>query len=202
MWPPTKARRAFLSKDGIAVSISIVALLVSMTNSYFSFFRRIDDVRVVLKTDLPSILRDDSGAVIPDFGVRVTFVNAGTRTAAVLQVLLVIQQAKASDGERRRTSCDDTIVGYFYDFEPVVIKPGEIVTTFVKLVKGYSSLNNVDDDTEVFVSCMRFGTVNPDSDEQVKDIPIASQDAGSLNVIWEGSAKQPIAIMEGSRWWP
>jgi hypothetical protein len=149
------------------------------------FFRQIDDVRIVLNPDLPAIVRDHSGAVVPELSDPVTFINAGTRTAAVLLVGLVVQQAKASDGERDRTSCDNTTVGYFYDLQPFVLKAGEIVTKDLELLKGYSYLYDIDDNAEIFVICMRFTTVNPDSDEQVKDVPIASQDAGSLNVIWE-----------------
>jgi hypothetical protein len=175
------------SKDLITVSLSLLALTVSIGTAYWTIIRQLDDMRLVIDGSTAITLDQNTAAVSPfstnvghfaDTGsLRIvtnavfTFVNLGNRPAAVTSILLWINQPP---DEEKREPCEDTgpFIWVRLDIDPFVVKPGEISTqpfTFPKKSSEYfARLSRANLDKEHFLVefCGTFNVVTP-ADEKV-----------------------------------
>lgn len=134
-------------KDFIAISISFVALIVSLTSAYFTLFWAKDDITVALGLYPGLFLSgqitvDDSKPSAAMLGVSpeqtFTFINNGTRPASIVSISFFIQSVRKLDKKKRDCSnIDDKNIidmqSQDYSLEPFSIKPGEIAIRKIRL---------------------------------------------------------------------
>ena len=119
-------KSALTLKDWISLTFSSIALVVSLITAYLNTIRQIDDVRLVLG-ELPFIWQKKKHVVITGHQ-ELTLINSGNRSAAITRAALLVVRPLTG---ARATDCDfDTVRVVFsidYDFDPLVLKAGEIV---------------------------------------------------------------------------
>jgi len=166
-------------KDWIAICLSSLALSVSVISAYFNFFREIDDVRLILGDQRPLSILSVKGA---NLRVGATYnlllMNAGNRTAAITDLDFVIHQPR----KHSSNSCDSSYA-LFFSFDPIIIKPGEMITKTVDLKKLPMDKSTSDflevpvgdpqDDVYFFTGCLRFTIATPSILKDKIIIPVA-----------------------------
>src|SRR6266404_6005130 len=116
-------------KEWLPLPFSIIAILISSTQYYFTILQQVDELRIVREPFL-LLLPDHTKAIahLPH-DIRITFINSGNRAMAVMNVLLEIgTEAKSTTGPDK---CDGLALAA--GFEPFVIKEKEIVRKESKL---------------------------------------------------------------------
>lgn len=152
--------RTLETKDRITISISLAALFISGLTAYFSFFRQYDEVSVVVEQH--PILELYSKEKVAIYGDSVlAFMNTGNRPAAIIDVTVVANQNQDEDS-LGSGPCQLGTDRFATTFEPLVLKPGDLVLKTIKL-KPYAN-------AEVRQGMILFpATGKPESD---KDAPI------------------------------
>jgi hypothetical protein len=158
-------------KDYLTLIISTAALFVSLITAYFTF-RHIDDVRMILPdmNDLAIRMKIAEDRLSVAASQNITFINSGNRAAAITRVVLM----KFGPFEGDETKCQVNMDTLNYDFEPVVIKPGEILMRKVKLsdtqqssvVSSKDGILPFDSNTikpAMFLFCLSINIETPDS---------------------------------------
>lgn len=105
-----------------------LALMLSGFSAYFTVIRKADELGVIVR-DTPIVVRTlptDDLAVI-NFQQDLSFTNAGNRPAAITNIALLIWTPERK--EERCPSDSEPKRSYDYDFQSVVVRPGDIVTT-------------------------------------------------------------------------
>lgn len=121
-------------RDWAAISISVLSLIVSCLSFYFTTLLQTDDIRVVID-GAPYLSADDDGSLLIEGQVKLTWVNSGNRTAAILSVAAIGR--KLGEGERVNPKCEgENWNGFELGFEPFVLKPGEIISQHSKGLFG------------------------------------------------------------------
>jgi hypothetical protein len=117
-------------KDVIGFAISIAAFLISLYSLYATN-RKVDQLGVIFADDVPLIdIHTDGQFNIVKPTATATFVNSGTRYAAVVGVRFVVEQFEELSW-RPCEHAGSTILTF--EVEPFVIKPNEIVAKYLKL---------------------------------------------------------------------
>lgn len=113
-------------KDWISITLSILALTVSLGSTYFTIFRETDDLRVIINV-LPMLSEKDNRTTLYD-DQDLTFINSGNRAAAVTRVALFVSKPLSQEDQNACTSIQmHTVFVVEYAFEPFVLRPGEIM---------------------------------------------------------------------------
>lgn len=119
--PPTPgAQRAGLF-------FSFAALIVSLISLYFSALFQQNDVRFVID-EAPKVRLDlqTRELEVVDRELNLTLINAGNRTVAITEVLLIFSQH--NQGPRREYECYGQYDVFAYGGVPFAIKPGDVLT--------------------------------------------------------------------------
>jgi hypothetical protein len=131
--PPKKTPKSIDWSKWIGSPVAWLALLLSSLTAYTTYFRKADDVRVIIDTFPYLAIRTATrrhadqlySALVPhDF----VFINSGNREAIILDIMLHIWFApvreKVSQDCRRPPTLEFKLR---YEFSPLVIKPGEMI---------------------------------------------------------------------------
>jgi hypothetical protein len=113
----TKSRR-----DWIALTVSLVSLLVSGLTAYFNVLLQQDDIRIVVDR-MPDMSRDQKGVMFASNGVQLTLINVGNRAAVVTKLLAVAYQRDAENGSRECKNPRDKApfpIPFLNDFKPLL----------------------------------------------------------------------------------
>ncbi len=115
-------------KDWLTVTLSLLALLISLTTAYFNIILTKDDIRVIASE--PILIVDGKGVPAVLGTQQITFFNLGNRSAVVRLVSFIFKKPSEQPSEDRAISqCNEETqqseLGY--DFEPFVIEPGKVV---------------------------------------------------------------------------
>jgi len=113
------------AKDYLTIGISIAALLVALTTSFFSVVWQLDDVRVVIG-ETPSVYLNEANEVVLEGSQTITFINSGNRQAAItrFQVHAIPLVGPINDKETCENPWGPLIP---FVFKRMVLKPSEIV---------------------------------------------------------------------------
>ena len=129
------------AKDWLTLTISCVALFVAVTTATFNVVLQLDDVRVVIGKH-PIATITDEGAVGLTGNQEFTFINSGTRAAAITSVGGMVFPLKNEDDPYR--DCNPPIgdgenippargwMPIGLDAIPLVLKPGDISVVAAK----------------------------------------------------------------------
>jgi hypothetical protein len=115
------------SREGIALLISIIALLISAGSFYFDKIRLIDDIRVLqVERNIDARLSSDGTQLeLKKLDVSVIYMNLGNQESAILDASLSVALS-------RETQCHDItlansfVLHFDMKMDPVVLKPSEL----------------------------------------------------------------------------
>ena len=183
-----KSVRASILKDFAPIVIASLAFLLSIGQAYYTVVRQKDDVRAVV-TQFPYAVTDSTAHSIAVEGAgTLTFANTGNISDAILLAALTIVQPATLDTTVEKELCSDVHVQVNYDFEPIVLKPGEIVTRRIERfrevdevpgiigkdgkVRAQLSPNNFSRDRAFVRFCWQFVVLARDGMYKTREIPI------------------------------
>jgi hypothetical protein len=124
-----------------AAALLIAAMMAAAPGSQAEepAVKNADDLQVVV-SESPDIRRKGGTIKLPkleiDANQMLTFVNAGTQSAAIVSVKLLVVDAPP---DADCVNWSEKTMGaqfYPYEFEPLVLRPGEIVVRKVRLKRG------------------------------------------------------------------
>jgi hypothetical protein len=130
-----KTKQGLELKDYLTIAVSLLAFLVSAGSAYFSIVRTEEAVSLISDKEPFAIIADEQTLVItPNRDGEVAFVNSGNRSAIISSIVVFYIQPQGTD---ERKCPDDTGINILTDFEPTVLKPGEIIVKKFKLTKAW-----------------------------------------------------------------
>jgi hypothetical protein len=118
----------------LPIGLSVAAFCLSLFSFYTTGLRVTDDLRVVVgSTPLPAPDFEGKRFILHPETAQYVFINAGTRSAIISGIQLAFaqpQQGKAlpEDGCQMEQTYEAN-----FPVEPLVVKPGEMISTDVKL---------------------------------------------------------------------
>jgi hypothetical protein len=124
---------SFTPKDWIAITISILALVVSAGSAYYNVIQKLE--RVSLSVQFAPMLSKKGNVLTPrDEETYAVFINSGNRPATIvnLEVLFVQHRDRLEFNCYPEIPYDEQII-YRTDLKPFVLKENEIVVKTVKL---------------------------------------------------------------------
>jgi hypothetical protein len=134
--PPTAGEKTKAAiKDWIAISLSVLALFISLITAYFNLVRQIDDLSTIIEGyPLPGVATDPARLIVSG-EISVLFINSGNRPSAISGIGYHVEQWPDSphDGSE---SCYINSVSFDTDHQPIVVKQNEIVAAKVRLKRG------------------------------------------------------------------
>ncbi len=132
--------RTLAPKDWITISISFLALGVSILTAYFSFFQQFDEVSVVVE-NFPYLELYSKEKVSISGGGKIVLMNTGNRPAAILEVEVITNQHVNEDSDF--PPCSGIGERFQTTFEPLILKPGDLVLKEFKLKPSeYDEIKN------------------------------------------------------------
>jgi hypothetical protein len=187
-------------KDFASPFIAAVAVIITALTVYWNY-RVIDDLRFTTSIDTSFPQPDFDNlklAVLPPRSL--TFINSGTRTAAVLQINFVIFQSEQKEANQCPMQGSEI---FEVLLEPFVVKPGEIIIQKVELKRNkdlgsaQKNLVNIALNPKMsrLVTCMAFDLVTPNNRAYSVMVPMTSSeytsgDYGSVDLIlWDKPVK-------------
>jgi hypothetical protein len=128
-------------RDLVAIVLSILAFITSVGTAYLTIIRQSDElVMMVMNLPFAKLYDDKKQLWIPDGETDLTFLNRGTRPAAIQGIRFVIiertpEQAKTPDtcGPRGLSTNIAT------DFHPAAVKEKDVLTVRLKWVPGFDA---------------------------------------------------------------
>lgn len=179
-------------KDWSAIVLSGGAFIVSFLSFYFSNVRQVDDLRLILGNQQPiTMIVKDGASLDVSPTLAFTFINSGTRTAAVTSIAFLLRQPTSMSDR----SCSYPRAPIEYETDVIVLQPGQIVakTLSAKRKQGYDeveadfrgwvnqpreilqrmSVNRPEEGNAIFVSCLQFRIVTPSLKKEV-EVPIST----------------------------
>jgi hypothetical protein len=122
-------------RDWIAISLSVLSLVISCLGFYFTALLQTDDVRLVIG-EVPSVSADDDGSLYMHGAVKLTLVNSGNRAASILSVSAVARKLEEHEGANPQ--CEGEKLNFLgLGIEPFVLKPGDIISVQSKKISGF-----------------------------------------------------------------
>jgi hypothetical protein len=146
-------------KDVIGFGISVAAFAISVSALYAAH-RKIDRLGVVIASAVPLIdVHKDGEFTVVVNSSTATFVNTGTRDAAVLGARLLVEQPN----EATWRACEHSASTSFeFSIEPFVVKPAEIVAKVMVLQAKMPVTIPTRGETPVGLLCLEFDVSTPD----------------------------------------
>lgn len=157
---PEIERSAFgLMKDAVGLAASAVALGLSIYTLYATH-RKIDELGVIVAEKIPLVdIHEDGKFKIVVPRAVATFVNSGTRSAAIVAIRFSIEQPDVFEWRK----CNHTASEQFeFEVDPFVIKAGEIVSKALPLSKSDLSIKVRNEARPTALLCLEFDVSTPD----------------------------------------
>jgi len=149
-----------LIKDAVGFTISIAAFAISIYSLYANS-RNVDQLGVIVADNIPLIdIHKDGEFAIARPSAIATFVNSGTRYAAVVGAKFSVEQP---DDLTWRACDHSTSKVMRFSFEPFVIKPKEIVAKYMQLAADEpKSIPIKNRAAPSAILCLEFDVTTPD----------------------------------------
>lgn len=167
-----RAVQLLFLKDFGGLIVSCIALVISATTAYFTFWRRKESLGIVVNR-MPLIMPSDSDWII-EGECEITFVNDGNRPVCLLSVVMLFEQTSVAN----QTSIDK---GGTYPFitSPFVVERGQIVTQKFKLggkdiFEGRATVRDEPDRPLKAIMGLRFEYVTPHLGVSHADVPLVA----------------------------
>jgi hypothetical protein len=129
-------------KDGLTITLSSLAFLVSVGSFYFSTVRQSDDLRVII-TNVPGVSVVSNDRLSVGRGT-IVFINSGNRTAAVVRIAAsILQPIDVAYAPTKGECGEEGGPGQHtlnYDQEPFSIKGPDIVTKNLAFAKDIKDI--------------------------------------------------------------
>jgi hypothetical protein len=180
----------------IALVISMFALSVSGLTFYFNFFRKVDDIRVIVHH--PSVKYDSITKIMelripPEW----TFINSGNRSALIFRVRIILADKLELANDPNK---NETIP---YEIEPFVIALGQILSKKFVLSNNEPPGSTVKKTlTKPYMTylCASVFLVTPDNVTSNATIPIvglgvANIDRAGLSVDILREGNEPLTLL-------
>jgi hypothetical protein len=118
--------KGFAAKDWVAVTISVLALIVSGGSAYFNVIQKVENVSVTVRY-APTVNKDGDKLVVPPETYSVFFINSGNRPVTILGMSVLFVQHK----ERLAFNCyppgvEAAAREFNTDLEPFVVRENEV----------------------------------------------------------------------------
>jgi hypothetical protein len=160
----------FTAKDYITIAISLAALVASLSSIYFTLFRQIDDVRVVLTGHPPIAVH--TPIVIDGKTVRrlreilfkereMTFINSGNRTVSLSELKLTTSFLLKVE-ELRDIKCELDFSESGPSTQSFTLKPGDALSKVVEPPRLSRKFDDRSKDAPGFLSCLELAVSTPD----------------------------------------
>lgn len=132
-------RRRISFRDVLTVVLSILAFLTSLGTAYLTIIRQSDEL-VMMVAHAPFARRysqDEKQLWLQDGETDLTFLNRGTRPAAIQDIRFVIIERTTEEAKTRDT-CGPRgqATNLATDFHPVAVKERDVLTQRIKWVPG------------------------------------------------------------------
>jgi hypothetical protein len=123
-------------RDWLAITISLVSVIIAAGSAGYNILLHHDDIRVVMGNSL-NVRREKQDFTL-DRQQDLTFINSGNRPAVISEVYgkLVLARGTASD----QSQCEENLSlakNILLNASPIVIKPGEIQIWNAKVDVSY-----------------------------------------------------------------
>jgi|SRR5579862_2804659 len=132
--PETEFKRSWLEpKDYVTVTLSSLAIIVSVLTAYFNILRTAESVSLISDNEQLAMILDENTLVIPsDIDGQIALINSGTRAVVISSVVVFyLQPVKMTAPE-----CLINGVNIRTDFESTVLKPNDVLVKKMKLEKA------------------------------------------------------------------
>jgi hypothetical protein len=170
--------------DWPARIISILGLGISLLTAYFALVYTVDDLRLVANAEHVSKGTFSDGSAYPIRKYTFSFINLGTRAA-------VVTNAYSRDEILTDLTCGGSRTDL--SMEPVVIKPGEIVTkNHLEISFRHIYRKPTDDSLMEVVPCIDFGIATPDYSVREQSVVLEKFEVTYRNPI-------PLVVESGRR---
>jgi len=172
-------RIKLIVKDLGSLAIACIALGLSLYN-FYEAHHFVDDLRFTIGNDfsIPNPDYDNQEFIL--YGPkRLTFINSGNRSAAVLDVRFVFFQTTAKEADECPKEGLDILPA---GIEPFVIKPNEVIVKSIhhdeKATRNKEGnvVFKMKDNVYRIVSCFEFDIVTPDNVSSTATIPVISSE--------------------------
>lgn len=174
-----RGREELTIRDKVTIAISTSAFAVSLVTAYFNLLNEVDDVRLVVGDGMPPVNMADGLLNSASETRQLMFINGGNRAAVVTGLDLVVQFIPTFEARNRCEPYDG--IRLAFDFTPLAIEPGKIISLAVqpheKALQGmaltdYDFRGNPLSSTERYaVVCFRFSVVSKDNVRSYADVP-------------------------------
>ena len=173
-------------RDWFTTSMAVAAFVMSAVSFYFSVLWKSDNLLVVVGDTPAFSVSFEKNVIMPSNVQTMALINSGNRAAAVIRIRLFLEETNKSLDDA--TSCPkygDHVLTADYEFEPLVIKPGDMSTLKAQLPtaergKPEPTLNlSAESKTAQRVKlfgCLRFTVVTPDNVSEESDVPFFLMD--------------------------
>lgn len=196
-------------RDWLAITISLVSVMIAAGSAGYNILLHQDDIRVVFGNSL-NVSREKQDFTL-DAKQELTFINSGNRPAVISEVYgkLVLARGTASD----QSQCEENLSlakNILLNASPIVIKPGEIQIMNAKIdisypwkLDGYKLRYHEDDAREAtakHIVCVEIYAVTPDSSsfrwiQALYRLPAANEEPKELF-----SKDEPLRVVQGIHW--
>ena len=176
--PKTSAREA------VSLAISILALAISISTTYLNTFRQLDDIRVVV-AEPPEFRILSNGNLKLSDAADLVFINAGNRTASIVQIGTLIIKLRAGNNDWQASGpCEPPFEAsvVYYKNSPFPLRPAELFPIKVNQsdADGRSEFyvnREEGDSSEMAVRlCMVFDIATPSRENSFRTVSVHVSD--------------------------
>jgi hypothetical protein len=195
-------------RDWLAISISLVSVVIAAGSASYNILFHQDDIRLVVGNAL-NVSRDKQEFNL-DRLQELTFINSGNRPAVVSEVYGKLVLARGTGSEQ--SQCEENLSlakNILLDGSPVVLKPGEIQIWQAKVNISYpwkmdgNVVRYHEDDAreagEKHIVCVELYATTPDSSSFRWVQPLYTLPAGNGQPIELFGKDEPLKVLQRMR---
>jgi hypothetical protein len=159
--------------------MALVALFVSLTTAYFNLPLQEDDIHTILNP-APYVYLDPERNTMVWGPQGITLINSGNRSAAITEVAFLMVNANAKGETTRDCNAGPTLY-LNYEFQPLVLKAGEIVVKTLEEAVPPQPWESIEGhrkrgpqffmNGDLVLTCLRFTVTTPGSEITEVKVP-------------------------------
>jgi hypothetical protein len=196
-------------RDWLAITISLVSVVIAAGSAGYNILLHQDDIRVVFSNSL-NVGREKQDFTL-DAKQELTFINSGNRPAVISEVYGKLVLARGTESDQ--SQCEENLSlakNILLNASPVIIKPGEIQIFNAKVdisypwkLDGYQVRYHEDDAREAaakHIVCVEIYVVTPDSSsfrwiQALYTLPTENEEPKELF-----GKDEPLRVVQGIHW--
>jgi hypothetical protein len=205
------SKMAESKRDWLAITISLVSVIIAAGSAGYNILLHQDDIRVVFGNSL-NVSRDKQDFTL-DLKQDLTFINSGNRPAVISEVYgtLVLARGNGSD----QSECEEGLTlakNILLNASPLIIKPGEIQMMNAKVdisypwkLDGYQVKYHAEDAGEAaakHIVCVEIYAMTADSASfrwiQALYVLPGGKEGGEQKQLF--NKDEPLRVVQGIHW--